>query len=124
MYTKENTIVCDSSSHINSSRSLLTNRSNTLDTLNVSEALNTECTNIQNICMPGTRHNKKCPAQSSKRSVYGYISCPYMFKCHGDFCISISVVCDNKFDFINGEDEHFAIDTMQRHLSSKELKTN
>ena len=107
LYTKEKTIVCDSSSHTNSSRSLVTNRSNTLDTLNVSEALGTECTNIQNICMPGIKHNKKCPVQSSKRSVCWYISCPGMFKCHGDYCISIYVVCDDKFDCINGENEQF-----------------
>ena len=34
-----------------------------------------------------------------------YISCPGMFKCYDEFCIPISLLCDNTYDCKLGEDE-------------------
>ena len=103
LYKKEKNNICDNSSHIKSTRSRVTNRY-TLDTLSVS---NTDCTSIQKLCTPGMNDNKKCPIQSSNKKMCFYISCPGMFKCHGAYCISISAVCDKKYDCKSGEDEQF-----------------
>ena len=112
LYKKEENSKCDNSSHIKSGRSLFTNRSNNLDTLNVTKASNTDCTNIGivNLCMPGMNNKNTCSVQSSNRRMCQYISCPGMFKCNGDgfdYCISIANVCDKKYDCRSGADEQF-----------------
>ena len=64
----------------------------------------TKCSDLRDVCIVGA--DGSCDASESVFACADF-SCPGLFKCHRDYCIYMSSVCDGQYDCEEGDDEMF-----------------
>ena len=64
----------------------------------------TKCSDLRDVCIVGA--DGSCDASESVFACADF-SCPGLFKCHRDYCIYMSSVCDGQYDCEEGDDEIF-----------------